>query len=92
MSSASLTSTEAVKHSNYQDSDRRGATTTTLCNVEAQKEKHTIRVTHILTLTMFLTNAHRHTKKIYSNKAKVILQQKKKERVEIVAIASDRGR
>lgn len=62
MSSASLTSTEAVKHSNYHSSDRGGATTAhTHTHTYTRSDTHAC--SHI-TLTPFLTNAHRHTRKI----------------------------
>lgn len=52
---------------------------------------HTNRLTHMLTITTFLTNAHRHKRKIYSNKVEIILQPKKQKRIEVVAIGSDRS-
>lgn len=84
MSSASLTSTEAVKHSNYHGSDRGGATTTNTQHCGETKTKHTNRLTHMLTLTTVLTNAHSHTRKIHDSEAgrqaQIILQPRKQKK------------
>lgn len=76
MSSASLTSTEAVKHSNYHCSDRGGATPTITQHYEGTKDKHTHtknELTHMLTLTTVLTNSSKRAKKSYSTKSEIIL-------------------
>lgn len=47
MSSASLTSTEAVKRSNYHGSDRGGATTTNTVEAQKQTRARENRLTHV---------------------------------------------
>lgn len=94
MSSASLTSTDAVKHSNYHGSDRGGATTT---NTQHYGRQHTHMhanrnmPTHVLTLTAFLTSAHRQTRKTYNKKSEIILQSKGEKTRQTVASVNDRG-
>lgn len=98
MSSASLTSTDAVKHSNYHGSDRGGATTT---NTQHYGRQHTHMCTqmhanrntptHVLTLTAFLTSAHRQARKTYNKKSEIILQSKGEKTRQTVASVNDRG-
>lgn len=47
--------------------------------------------THVLTLTAFLTSAHRQTRKTHNKKSEIILQSKGEKTRQTVASVNDRG-
>lgn len=63
----------------------------TLSTMEGNTHTCTPTETHVLTLTAFLTSAHRQTRKTYNKKSEIILQSKGEKMRQTVASVNDKG-